>query len=115
MPIIKFIVEAGNVDVNGDKIMPGAIKNLPKSVLVTKDFDVYSPITKADVFEENGVIKATAEIPDYLLGLTPAIGFSILKSHNEGDIRIIDEAKIYCVGLVGKNADPSIKSIRDQQ
>jgi hypothetical protein len=69
---VTFIVESGNVDCNGDRIMPGAIKNLPKEVLVTKGFNTHTPITKAEVFEENGIIKATAEIPDELLNLKPS-------------------------------------------
>lgn len=110
-----FIIECGNVGSDGIVIMPGAFKNLPKEMPLTRDFKQTPILGHANIFDDNGIIKAEGEIDESLFDLTPAIGFQVLKSREENGIKIIDEANLRYVSLNAQpNADPNIKSIREQ-
>ncbi len=114
--IKTFFVEFGHTDSQHDKLMPGVFKDLPKKVLLTKDFDHTKPIGQAEVFyDDHGAIKATAEINDNLMPLYPAIGFQILDKKVENGVTVINEAKLEYIGLCqSPNVDPNIKALKDQ-
>lgn len=79
MQKVKFIVENGQVDSNGDLInLDGLL--IKNSVLLTKDFDLNHPIGNCEVFKEGGVLKAEATLAEDLLNAYPAISFQILSS-----------------------------------
>lgn len=115
MKKVKFIVEAGQVDSNGDIIKLDGLQVKDKTLL-TKDFDISHPIGKCDVFKEDGVLKAEAELPEEMLNAYPAISFQILSSEpNKHGGRTIKEAKLMDVSLCqSPNADPNIKRIDEQ-
>jgi len=112
-----FMIATGSIDGDGDKIMPGSLK-MPKDkkVLILKGFDSTKKLGEVDsVVEKKGKYIATAHLKDRVENLYPAIGFDILKYHMDGDIRVIDEMKLYCVGLcVSPSVDKSIKTIGEQ-
>lgn len=116
MKKVTFVIEAGNVDIHGDILKIEGVK-IPDKVHLLRNFDHSAvPIGKCEVFKEDGVLKAEAEIPDELLNAYPAIGFSCLSHHkDENGNTVIDDAKLLCVSLCDQpNADPSIKRISDQ-
>lgn len=109
-----FTIATGQLDSQGDIIKLDGVK-MPNKILMTENFDNSKVVGKAELKREGDAIKAVAEIPDHLLDAYPAIGFQLLKSHIEGDIRVIDEMKLHYVGLsANRNVDTSIKSIREQ-
>lgn len=110
----KFIVATGQLDSQGDIIMPGAIKKT--TVPMTKDFKHDHVIGEAEVFQEGDVVKAEATIIDDYLDLYPAIGFQTIKSEKKGEVRELHEIRLMEISLCGNpNADPNVKKIRDQQ
>lgn len=112
-----FIIATGNVDAEGDMIMPGALK-MPenKNIPVLRDFKAYDRVGKViGIKEANGNFIADAELNEDFSKFYPGIGFYIVKSHTEGDVRAIDEMKLMSVGLsTYPNPDPSIKTIGEQ-
>lgn len=116
MPKVKFIIETGKVDSQGDVIDLKGMVIPDKKLLVLKDFDATNLLGRATVIKEDGVLKAESDLPESTLDLYPAIGFQIIKSEpNEHGGRNILEAKLYSVGLsTSPNVDPLIKRISDQ-
>lgn len=116
--MIKVItVATQHVDSDGDRIMPGAIKGLPKKVLLTHNFNPNEPLGHAVVDEECGELKAAipAELAESHAAFYPAIGFSLVKWHDENGVRVIDEMKLHTVALCEKpNIDLTIKPIGEQ-
>lgn len=110
-----FVIATGKVDSEGDIIIPGAFKDLPKSVPVLNNFNTADRLGIAEVFEEGGIIKATSDLSEDFNGLYPSIGFKVVDSEMQGDIRVVKEIKLFSVGIhVGPNADPNIKPIGEQ-
>jgi hypothetical protein len=109
-----FTIATDNPDQQGDVLnLAGLV--LPRQVLLTKDFEHHYPLDVCEIHNNGNELKAIADVPDFLLDYTPAIGFELLESHKEGDRRVIDKFKLWQVGLTnGPNVDPSIKSIREQ-
>lgn len=111
-----FTVETGKADQEGNAVTFETL--VPKKVALTNGFDFENPIGEADIFLEEGVIKATTEIPDDFLDGYPAIGFKI----KEGDTIPNDDGgvtyknvEILSIGVVvGPNVDPAIKTFREQ-
>lgn len=116
MKKVKFIVENGNVDSDGNVIKLDGLTIPDKKILLIKDFDASKAISKVDVYKEDGVLKAEGEIPEELLTGFPAVGIQIIKSEpNEHGGRNVLEAKLYSVSLCQQpNADPSIKRVSEQ-
>ena len=109
--IKTFVVANGKIDSQGDMLMLDGIK-IPDKVLVAKDFDHKQPVSFATVDNTGTQLIATADIPDEMIGLYPAIGFEVVKTHREGDIRFIDECKLHYIGLCfNQNVDDDIKPI----
>ena len=115
MKKVKFIVETGQADSNGDIIKIDGLQVKDKTIL-TKDFDISHPIGECDVFKEDGVLKAEAQLSDEMSNAYPAIIFQIISSEpNEHGGRTIKAAKLMGVSLCqSPNADPNIKKIDEQ-
>ncbi len=117
MSKVKFIVETGKVDSNGDVIKLEGLKLPTGQIFITKDFDKsIPPIGTASVFMEDGVLKAEGEIPDEFIAGYPAVGIQIISSEpNENGGRNVTEAKLQSVSLCQQpNADPAIKRVSEQ-
>lgn len=109
-----FTVATGKLDSQGDIINLDGIK-MPGVIQVTENFDPLKIVGEAELKHEGDAIKATAEVPDRLLDAYPAIGFRLIKSHMEGNVRIFDEIEIDRIGICGnQNVDETIKTIREQ-
>lgn len=115
MKKVKFIIEKGQLDSNGDMLKIDGLK-IPDRTLLTRDFDNCNPIGYCDIFKEEGLLKAEADVPEEMLNAYPAIDFQVISQEiNENNNRVINEAKLYSVSLCGHpNADPSIKRISEQ-
>jgi hypothetical protein len=110
-----FIVESFNPDSHGDVIMPGAFKDLPKKVLLTKNFDLSHPIGEGEVMLKGNNLIAQGDIPSCFDNFYPAIGFQILEQKEGNGINIITNCKLHYVGLsVSNNVDANIKMISKQ-
>lgn len=117
MPQKTFTVARfGEVDSQGDVLMPGCIK--PESVvIVNHEFDYTRNIcTASEVKEENGELKVTADIPDKYLSCIPAIGFKVVRhERNKHGGNTLHEITLHVIGLCEKdNADPFIKPLNQQ-
>jgi hypothetical protein len=107
-----FTVATGNTDSEGDIIKLDGV-SIPDRVLLTFEFDNTNPIGYCKVRNTGSELIASADIPDNFVGMYPAIGFQIVKSHYEGRIRVIDEMKLHYIGLSTKpNVDEFIKPIQ---
>lgn len=105
----------GKPDMNGDVIRPGAIKHSGKIPLIM-NFENHRPISWVEeIKEQDGELKITADVPENLFHLTPAIGFNIVNQKKliSGE-REITEMNLRSVGLVWNNIDPTIKPLKDQ-
>lgn len=117
MKNVTFVVEQGKPDSTGDIILPSAIKDLPKPVLLTREFDHKNALGTVEVFLDGEAIKATGDVPEELMDAFPAVGIQIIQSEeNEHGGLTIKEAKLHYVGLSRHpNKDRSIKTIREQR
>ena len=116
MKKVKFVIEDGSIDALGNKVSIDGMQVPNKKVLLTRDFDVTKPIGRCDVFKEDGLLKAEAEIPDELIDAYPAISFKILdfEAGDDGLMNITD-ARLSGVSLCWRpNTNPSIKKISEQ-
>jgi len=108
-----FTVATGNVDSEGDIIVLSGIKVPQKKILVFHNFDQSSPIGEIEGYEIKGnefIVKAT--LAEDVKGLYPAIGYTVNKSRQEGDVRVIEDLTLHSIGLCGNpNADETIKPI----
>lgn len=110
-----FIIESFTPDSHGDVIMPGAFKDLPKKVLLTKDFNHNNPLGEVEVIMDGDKLIAKGNIDDLFDNFYPAIGFQLLKYTEENGVKVISEAKLHYVGLCANpNLDNSIKTIGEQ-
>lgn len=111
---MKFIIEKGSVDCNGDKLNIDLL-SIPDTILLTENFDNNRSLGKCRVFKEDGVLKAEAEIPESLLNGFPSIGFKVLKSaFNKEGIYEVQEAELKYVSICkNPNTDPSIKRLSE--
>lgn len=115
---LKFIVATNNIDGQGDIINMDGVK-IPEGskVPLTKDFNPEKLLGEAtvSVSADGKSIQAEADIPDEFMGDYPAIGFEIIKSRQEGDVRVIEEMKLHYLGIcVNENVDPNVKRLKDQ-
>ena len=103
---LRVLIEKEDAHISFDK---------NKDYHVTKNFDPGKVIGKAKLIREDEGIFADMEINEgeVVRGLYPAIGFMIKKFHMDGEIRVIDEAEIFGVGLCASpNVDKSTKPIK---
>ncbi len=111
-----FTIATGSIDSDHDIIMPGAIK-MPEgsTVKILDHFDASKPVgVITEIKQDSNDIVATGMFREDPTGLYPAIGFQVIKSHeNMHGGRTIEELKLYCVGVCpGPNADPNVKPIQ---
>lgn len=112
--IRTFTVVTGQLDNQGDIINIHGVK-MPNKIQLAEGFDPAKVIGHAELKREGDAIKATAEIPDHYLDAYPAIRGRYINFRLEGDHWAIDELELLSIGLCGNpNADPTIKSIREQ-
>ena len=112
----KITVATGNIDGVNDQIILSGVK-FSKHAKLTRNFDrsiqPFGTINK--IFIEGNELKIEADIPDELNRSYPAIGFTLIKSQMEGDIKVIHEMEVFEVSLCDtKNVDKSIKTIGEQ-
>ncbi len=133
--VIKSIIKQENIKLEGVVVEKGSIHNGSK---ISENCEIQGDVDKLFVEKD---FMATSD-PNYIIGelthcnkklpmvtdmniykiddkilkfFTPAIGGKIIKSHDEGDVRVIDEFELTSVSLNSSpNADPSIKSIGEQ-
>jgi len=109
----KFVVLNHGIDSDGDMIIPSGI-TFKNPVPVLRDFSTKPEdvLGNCDLSYEGESIVAKSDISE---NLYPAIGFQIIKCHQDGGVRVIDECKIHYVGLSDNpNIDPSIMRINEQ-
>ncbi|MGN6436861.1 MAG: hypothetical protein ACTHMM_10025 [Agriterribacter sp.] len=117
MKEVKFVVATGNVDSEGDilKLEGMTLKGNPVHVIKEFSLKVEDHVGMAKIDIDEKKIMASMELPEELFGLTPAIGIKPIKTHMEGEVRVIDEFKLMCVALCANpNADPNVKTIGEQ-
>lgn len=114
--IKTFTIATTGVDSDNERIFPGAIKMPNKPVHIFHNFDHSKRVgLVTSLTEKDGNFIATAEIDKEYLDSYPAIGYSSIQSHIEGDVLVLDEVKLWCVSLCSNpNVDPSIKTIGEQ-
>lgn len=113
----EFIIVTGNVDSEGDILLPHSVKMPEKGTLKILDhFDATKKplgiVTELKL--GNNEVVATGMFNEDPTGLTPAIGFKAIKWHtNAHGGKTYDEIELMCVGLTpAPNADPNIKPIK---
>ena len=111
-----FVIATGNVDSQGDILLPSSLKMPETGTLKVLDhFDAAKkPLGLITEIKQVGnEVVATGMFYDDPSGLTPAIGFQVIKSHeNAHGGRTFDEIKLMCVGLTpAPNSDSLIKPI----
>jgi hypothetical protein len=112
--VVTFTIETANPDSNGDIVNLAGIE-IPEKVFLMREFNHSSPLGLVEVIKTEDRLLATADIPDELLDCYPAIGFQVIKSHQDGKYRVFDEVKLRYVSLGKKpNPNPDIKTIREQ-
>lgn len=113
--IKTFPLATTYLDSDGDKLMPGALK-LPtgKTVKITHGFNAANLVgLVSEIKEDKGEFICTGHFKTDPTGLYPAIGFTVIKSHMEGTVRVLDEVKLYQVSVSpNPNSDKSIKPIK---
>ena len=105
-----IVATLGEKDSQNDIFSPDCFKE--KTIVpLLMNFDNSKFLGKVKVEKDRNYL--FAEIDDATLeGLYPAIGFQIIESHREGDIRVIDEIKLYAVGVSpSPNVDVKINPI----
>lgn len=113
-----FTIATGNVDSAGDMIVLSGIK-IPDNLKLFRNFDhACKPLGVIKNTEiknteiKNNELVCTFDVSEDITGFYPAIGFNAIKSHFEGEIRVIDEMKLWCVSVgVNPNVDENIKPI----
>lgn len=113
---MKFIIETGKVDSHNNKLNIDGLK-IPGQMVLTEQFSNDRIVSDCKVFKEEGVLKAEADVPKYLLNGFPSIGFNILKSKfdEEKGVYEIEEADLKYVSInKNPNVDPSIKRLSEQ-
>ena len=113
--VVKFIIESGEIDSGNNIVMVDGVE-FKNHTPVSLNFDMDKIICLADVFKENGVIMAEADIDEEYFDLYPATGIQGLEENiNESGGLTWNKTKLHHIGLcVGKNVDTRIKSIREQ-
>ena len=110
-----FIVEKGDRGTSDFIIVPNGIKNIPVKVPVLVDFDQNMVVGEADIFRKDGIVYATADIPEEYMNFYPAIGVRTIRKENSEGIKKLIESEIFSIALCSqRNADESIKSISAQ-
>jgi hypothetical protein len=97
-----FKQKLGVVDQQGDILMPGALKQRNFTPLL-HDFDVSKAIGVCTAIHEVNdelIIEADIFKDVDLCGMAHGISFQTIKSHKEGDITVIEEAKLYAVSII---------------
>jgi hypothetical protein len=93
-----------------EKGLAGKVVNIPSMLPLTRNFNEHDRIGYAEIFEEDGVIKArmslTDEMAESILKMTPAVG----GVHHPGDRVTVTSVSV----SRGHNQDPSIGSIESQ-
>jgi hypothetical protein len=114
--IYKFEILTDKVDSEGDVFKLDGLKIPDKPIVLTRNFDFSDPIGLCKLTHEGNRIKCEAEIDENTLNTYPAISFSVGASFtDENGIRHITDAKIVSASICAyPNADPSIKTIREQ-
>lgn len=113
---VTFTIATGQVDSHGDIFTPGCFGERGSATLI-KGFSMKAEdyLGTAETKTEGDALVAEADIPEWCLDLYPAVGFKTLQCREEGGVRVIEKATLICVGLcVAPNADPNIKTIREQ-
>lgn len=112
MKKVTVTIATDKPDARGDILKLDGVR-FKNPVQLTKDFK--EPVGEAEVSISGNEIKAAFEVPNGMEHAYPAIGFQVLKSHEENGVRHLDEIKLHYVGLsFSPNVDPDIKTIKDQ-
>lgn len=112
-----FIVERGQVDQHGDRIIIEGLK-LPKGKIpITVGFQAHhQPVGIAEVYIEDGVVKANAEIHPQFIHLFPSVGIKPIEAadNDQGGVDM-KQCELLALGVSPHpNMDLGIKKISDQ-
>jgi hypothetical protein len=110
-----FIIATGELDSDNDRIISEGLKLKDPATKVFKNFNYSELLGHASNLEiKDGKLKATVKFKDGFdpVGKYPAMGFNILKYRIEGEVRVIEEFKLWCIGICDtENADKTVPPI----
>jgi hypothetical protein len=110
-----IVLRFGVQDSRGDIFEPGCIKKLPETIIVPKYFDDKIPVTVVSLRQDTIGLFIKGEMPEILMGCTPAIGFELIKQNRVDDARVVQEIVLRCVSLCDeRNHDDFIKPLNQQ-
>lgn len=110
MGVVTFIAEMGTM-ADGSRINIEGLQ-FPNRVPLTVNFDKTNTIGEAEVWVEDGVLKARADVKEDFKGLYPAVGVQIIKQSVENGVRHLLETKLHQISLNhSPNADKNIQPI----
>ena len=111
----NIIIEKGEPGTDNVKVDFNGM-SFKNPIPITLGFDNRKVIGKAEVFIEDGVMKANMKIDDDVdINVFPAIGFSSISCRQNGDILEVEQMNLYTIGISHQpNCDKSIKSISEQ-
>lgn len=107
--------KTGHIDSQGDVFLPGSFK-MGKNIVLSHGFNPSRIIGFVEDCKEVGdELRVTADVPEELQHLVPAIGFKVIhQTKNQDGTRTIQELRLLQVSLVPHNINPEIKPLKDQ-
>lgn len=116
---IKFVVDNGKVDSNGDKINLAGIQNISSPIPLLKEFKPTGSLGACQLKLEGGLLVCIADIPKEDHELFPSLGYQAIKgkiSFNEKEsTTYIKACTAFAVGLTkSRNTSHDIRPIKVQ-
>jgi hypothetical protein len=115
MPKVKFILERGGIGSDSSAIVLDGLVIPEKEIPILQNFDITKPLGRCKPSKHADRVELEYDLSEELLDLYPAIGCQQIEARLVDGIRYITHAKLLSVSLcTSPNADPSIKTIRQQ-